>query len=84
MEAAYRPETSATYGPDIQERCVISGSCREVDENCALLGCCAAYNRNALPTFRDNLSVPSSGVKMGPIGSLQTLEKGPIGLPKPR
>jgi len=42
---------------------VISGFHREVDENCALLGYYAASNGNFLPTFRDNLSVPSSGVK---------------------
>jgi hypothetical protein len=32
-------------------------------ENCALLGYYAASNGNFLPTFRDNLSVPSSGFK---------------------
>jgi len=32
--------------------------------NCALLGCYAACNGNSLPTFRDNLSVPSSRVKV--------------------
>ena len=32
-------------------------------EICALLGFYAANNRNSLPTFRDNLSVPSSAVK---------------------
>ena len=42
---------------------VISGFRREVDENCALLGCYAANCGNALPTFRDNLSVLSSRVK---------------------
>ena len=42
--------------------CEISGFRREVDENCALLGCYAARSRN-LSTFRDNLSVPSSRVK---------------------
>ena len=36
---------------------------READENCALLGYYAASRGNFLPTFRDNLSVPSSGVK---------------------
>jgi hypothetical protein len=41
---------------------VISGFRCEVDENCALLGYYAAYSGNALPTFRDNLSVPSSRV----------------------
>jgi hypothetical protein len=36
--------------------CVISGFRREVDENCVLLGCCAASSGNYLPKFRDNLS----------------------------
>jgi len=39
---------------------VISGLRREVDENCVLLGCYAANSSNFLPTFRDNLSAPSS------------------------
>jgi len=43
--------------------CVISGFRREVDENCALLGYYSAGSGNFLPTFRDNLWVPSSGVK---------------------
>jgi len=29
-------------------------------ETCALLGCYAAYGDNTIPTFRDNLSIPSS------------------------
>ena len=33
-------------------------------ENCALCGCYPASGRNSLPTFRENLSVPSSGVKI--------------------
>jgi hypothetical protein len=33
---------------------------REVDENCSLLDCYAASSGNSLPTFRGNLSVPSS------------------------
>jgi hypothetical protein len=32
-------------------------------ENCALLGYYAERSGNLLPTFRDNLLVPSSGVK---------------------
>jgi hypothetical protein len=40
-----------------------SGSRHEVDENCTLLGYYAASSDNCLPTFRDNLSVPSSKVK---------------------
>ena len=35
----------------------------EADDNCALLGHSAASCGNFLPTFRDNPSVPSSGVK---------------------
>jgi hypothetical protein len=31
--------------------------------NCAVLGYYAASSGNFLPTFRDNISVPSSGVK---------------------
>jgi len=42
---------------------VILGFRREVDENCALLGYYAANSGDLLPMFRDNLSVPSSGVK---------------------
>jgi len=40
--------------------CVIPGFRREVDKNCVLLGYNAASRSNSLPTFRDNLSVPSS------------------------
>jgi len=32
------------------------------EDNCALLGCYAASSASSLPTFRDNLSFPSSGV----------------------
>ena len=42
---------------------VISGFRREVDENCVLLGHYAVSGCHSLPTFRDNLSVPSSKVK---------------------
>jgi hypothetical protein len=42
---------------------VISDFRRDVDENCALLGCYAALTGNYVPTFQDNLSVPSSRVK---------------------
>ena len=44
-------------------KCVISGSRCEFHENCVLLGYYAASSGNFLPTFRDNLSVPSSRVK---------------------
>jgi len=46
---------------------MISGFHHEVDENCALLGYYAASNGNLLPTFRDNLCVPSPGVKNPPL-----------------
>jgi len=42
---------------------VISGFRREGAENCALLGYYATSSANFLPTFRDKLSVPSSGLK---------------------
>ena len=40
------------------------------EENCALPGHYAASCGNFLPTFRESLSVPSSGSKMkiGPVG----------------
>lgn len=37
--------------------------CREVDENCALLGNCAVSCGNSLLMFHNNLLVPSAGVK---------------------
>jgi hypothetical protein len=37
-----------------------SGCRRDADETCTLLGYYAASSCNPLPTFRDNLSVPSS------------------------
>jgi len=53
---------------------VISGFHREVDEICALVGYYAASSGNFLPTFWDNLLVPSSWVKlkMRPIGCPET------------
>jgi hypothetical protein len=44
-------------------RFVISGFRRELDENCALMHYYAASSDNSVPTFRNNLSVPSSWVK---------------------
>jgi hypothetical protein len=41
----------------------LSGFRREVDENGAFLGYYAAYSGNSLPTFRDNILVPSSRVE---------------------
>jgi hypothetical protein len=34
-----------------------------VDKNCAFLGYYVTSSSNSLPIFRDNLSVPTSGVK---------------------
>ena len=52
---------------------MISGFCHEVDENCTLQEYYAASNGNSLPTFPDNLSVPSyPKKKMGPIGYPET------------
>ena len=42
---------------------MILGFRREVDENCALLGCYAASSGNFLPTFQNKLLVPFSGFK---------------------
>jgi hypothetical protein len=42
---------------------VISGFHRDVDEICALLEYYAAFSGSSVPTFRNNLSVPSSSVK---------------------
>jgi len=39
---------------------VISGFCREVDENCILLGYYAVSSGNSLPKLQDNVLVPSS------------------------
>ena len=52
--------------------CVISGFCREADENRTLLGYYAASSGNFLPTFRDSLSFPSWSLQIGPIGSTET------------
>jgi hypothetical protein len=46
-----------------QRECLISGFRRDADEICAPLGFYAALNGSFVPTFRDNLSVPSSRVK---------------------
>jgi len=43
--------------------CVISGFRHEADDDCPILGHYAVSSGNSLPTFRGNLSVPSSGVK---------------------
>ena len=57
---------------NISNVCVNSSFHRDVDEICALLGYYAAQSGNSVPTFRDNISVPSSRVKK----SKKTLEDG--------
>jgi len=51
---------TSTY--EVIQISVISGFFLEVDENCALLGYAVSIG-NLFLRFRDNLSVPSSGVK---------------------
>jgi hypothetical protein len=51
---------------------VFSGYRREVDENFSLLGYYTVNSGNFLPTLRDNISAPSSWVKMGLIGYPET------------
>ena len=53
---------------------VISGFLREVADNFALLGYYTASSGNFLPTFRENLSVPSWGGVHNPFGSFWTLD----------
>ena len=49
------------------ENCCVCGKIHinnfNYEENCALLGYYTLSSGNSLPTFRDNLSVPSSGFK---------------------
>jgi len=52
----------------LQTECVFSGFRHESGEICALLRLYTMYSGKFLPTFRDNLSVDSSSLKMGPIG----------------
>jgi len=49
-------------------KAVLKSQMEEVDGKCALLSYYAASSSNSLPTFRDDLSVPSSEAKRGPIG----------------
>jgi len=43
--------------------CMMSGFCCKVDENFSLLGCYGARSGTSIPTFWNNLFVPSSRVK---------------------
>ena len=55
----------STCSAHLQDRkvCLLRGFRREVYENCAVPGYCAPSAGNSVPTFRDNLSDQSSGVK---------------------
>ena len=48
------------YKPKLALPCAISGFRRDAHDICALLICYTACSGTSLPTFRDNLSVPSS------------------------
>jgi hypothetical protein len=64
------------------EKCVVvSGFSRDVDEICAPLGYYTALIGSSLQTFRENLSVPSSRLKMSKKTSWTSspLKMGPIG-----
>jgi len=63
-------------------QCVISGFRSEVYENCALLGYYAASSGNFLPTFWDNVLVPSLGAKTPKESNSWTLKMGLIGCPE--
>ena len=54
---------------------MISGFRRELEENSSLLGYYVASSGNFLPTFRDNVSLQSSGAKRRPIGCPETSER---------
>jgi len=47
--------------------CVITAFRHEVDRNCVLLGYYPAGSGSSLPTFRGNLSVPTSPLERGPM-----------------
>ena len=60
------PPLTSQHEDELETRHAVSTSAilgfrREVDRNCPFLGYYAASSGNFLPTFRDDLSVPSSG-----------------------
>jgi hypothetical protein len=72
---------SATY--ERMVRNVTSGFRRIVDKICAFLGYYGASSDNSLPTFRGNVSVPSSRVKKSTkLFDFLTLEYGADTLPR--
>jgi hypothetical protein len=59
-----RTKISATFPEDRSTFILLINNRKYfVAENCALLGCYAASSGHSLPTFRDNLSAPSSRAK---------------------
>jgi hypothetical protein len=77
-KTGYNPHWKNTgYNPHWKQRKniqgVIFGFRHEVDENSAILGYYSASSGNFLPTFRENVSVPSSGVH-NPFGSFWILD----------
>jgi len=56
------PLTVTSY---VQNTYIVTLCQRKHSDVCALLGYYAACNDNSLPTFRDNLSVPSWPFKLG-------------------
>ena len=78
------------YGKVIIKTYRMSIQTEKYFENCTLPGYRAASSGNLLPTFRDNLSVQTSGVKNQKIGLLTpeerldswTLKMGLIGCPE--
>jgi hypothetical protein len=68
MSAPHEPcsqKLCSTLAPftNVLENCVISGFHCDVDAICCLLGYYEALSGSYVPTFRGNVSVPSSRVK---------------------
>ena len=59
----YKYDVAVLQNLELVAPYVISGFRHEVDENCALLRYYVGSSGNFFPSFRDNLSVPSSRVK---------------------
>ena len=67
LEPVCTCQTGAYRSKQIKKQshpCVIGGFHRCMDEMCSLQGSYAAWNGKSLPTFRGNLSVQSSRVKI--------------------
>ena len=66
----YALDRAATGMADSERVLWLKINCTEICgvESSCLLGSYTDCSGNFLPTFRDNLSVPSSSVKIGPLG----------------